>query len=166
MKLINKYRCVGVLLAGFALSCASKQTFAGDEHAIKGEEIYVDSTPLSFNFPFAANLTTAEGKASHLGHYTIVGVTTINVITASATGTFRLVTDSGDILFATMTGHALQPFSLKETVADFTITGGTGRFAGASGEWHVDSHFTYPVNAGAPSNPYFAELVGLISTEK
>ena len=74
-----------------------------------------------------------------------------------------LVAENGDILFLTLTGHALQPFSLKETVGDLTITGGTGRFETTTGGWHIDSHFVYPVNSGAPSNPYVAEIIGAIS---
>jgi hypothetical protein len=152
-----------LLLSTCALSAILPPSSASDELAIKGTEIFVDNTPISFNFPFSSSLTTAEGKATHLGHYVIVGITTVNVATASATGTLRVITDGGDILFVTVTGHALFPFSLKETVADMTITGGTGRFEGATGGWHVDSHFAFPVNAGVPQNSYVAELTGIIS---
>jgi hypothetical protein len=132
----------------------------------KGKEVFVDSTPLSFSFPFASNLTTAEGKATHIGRYTIGGVTVINVTSATATGTFRMVAANGDILFLTMTGYALQPFSLKQTVAYFTVTRGTGRFEGATGSWTSDSHFVHPVNAGISPNPYVAQLTGTISLPK
>ena len=157
----NQFLHVALLIMAFTLFSFS--TMADQQLAINGTEIYVDSTPISFVFPLASNLTTAEGEASHLGHYTIVGLTTIDVTTASATGTFRLITEAGDILFLTMTGHALQPFTLKETVADLTVTGGTGRFVGATGGWHMDSHFVYAVNAGMASNPYVGQISGVIS---
>jgi hypothetical protein len=163
MKILKSSINAALLVTTCALSAISPSSFASDELAIKGTEISVDNTPISFNFPFSSSLTTAEGKATYLGHYVIVGITTVNVATATATGTLRVITDGGDILFLTVTGHALFPFSLKETVADMTITGGTGRFAGATGGWHVDSHFAYPVNAGVPQNSYFAELTGSIS---
>ena len=115
---------------------------ANDQITIKGKEIYVDSTPVSFNFPFSSSVATAQGQATYLGNYTIIGAITVNVTTASATGIYRLVAEDGDILFLTLTGHALQPLSLKETVADFTITGGTGRFAGARGTVTVDQRAT------------------------
>ena len=156
----------GLLLTALTLLTLAYPAMAGDQVPFKGKEIYVDSTPLSFNFPFASNLTTGEGRATHLGHYTIVGVTVINVTTASATGILRVTTGKGDILFVTMTGHALQPFSLKETVADFTITGGTGRFEGATGSWQTDSHFVNAVNAGVVPNPYVATLNGIISLSR
>ena len=156
----------GLLLATLTLLPLFSPAMASDQVSFRGHEIYVDSTPFSFNFPFSSNLTTGEGKAAYLGHYTIVGVTVINVTNATATGILRLTTGRGDILFVTLTGHALQPFSLKETSADFTITGGTGRFEGATGSWHTDSHFVNAVNAGVVPNPYFAEITGTISRPK
>ncbi len=155
--------CISACLLITALNCPSLSLAGGEQLVIKGREIYVDSTPISFAFPFSSALSTAEGKATHLGHYTIVGVLTVDVTTATATGIFRLTTEDGDILFLTLTGYALQPFSLKETVGDFTVTGGTGRFANATGGWHLDSHFVYPVNAGAASNPYVGQLDGVVS---
>src|SRR4051812_10125163 len=139
---------------------------AGELVSFKGKEASVDSTPLSFSFPFVSNLTTAEVKGTHLGNYTIIGVNVINVTSATATGTFRMVAANGDILFLTMTGYALQPFSLKQTVAYFTVTRGTGRFEGATGSWTSNSHFVYPVNAPVSVNPYVADLTGTISLPK
>ena len=155
---------VSLVLMALTLLTLARPVMAGDQVPFKGEEMYVDSVPLSFHFPFASNLTSAEGEATHLGHYTIVGVTVINVLAASATGNLTVTADNGDMLFVTLTGHALMPFSLKETVADFTITGGTGRFEGATGGWHTDSHFANAVNAGVTPNPYVAVLEGAIST--
>jgi hypothetical protein len=157
----NQSLHVALLITAFTL--VSFSTMADQQLAINGTQMYVDSTPISFVFPLASNLTTDEGEASHLGHYTIIGITTIDVTTASATGTFRLVTEAGDILFLTMTGHALQPFTLKETVADLTVTGGTGRFVGATGGWHLDSHFANAVNSGVTPNPYVGQISGVIS---
>jgi hypothetical protein len=137
---------------------------AKDQVPYKAIEVFVDSTLVSFSYPFATNLTTAEGDATYLGHYTVTGVTVINVLLASATGIFTMTADNGDMLFLTMTGHALQPFSLKETVADFTVTGGTGRFEGATGSWKADNHFAFAVDAGISPNPYVAEIEGTIST--
>jgi hypothetical protein len=70
---------------------------------------------------------------------------------------------NGDMLFLTLTGHALKPLSLKETVGRYTVTGGTGRFAGVTGGWTFDAHFAFPVNAGAPVNPYTALISGQFS---
>jgi hypothetical protein len=154
---------VGLLLAALALLTLAQPAWANDPVQFKGKEVFVDNTPLSFTFPFASNLTTAEGRLTHFGHYTLIGVTVIDVTTATATGILRMTVANGDILFVTVTGHALQPFSLKQTVAIFTITGGTGRFEGATGSWTTDSFFVNAVNAGVSPNPYVGVLKGSIS---
>ena len=158
----QKYFKIGLYLTVLSLLLLAYPAMADNVVSFKGKEIFVDSTPVGFTFPFASNLTTGEGKASHLGHYTLIGITVINTTTATATGTLRMTVGNGDILFVTVTGHALQPFSLKDTVADFTITGGTGRFEGATGSWHTDSHFVNAVNAGVIPNPYVATITGTI----
>jgi hypothetical protein len=163
MQIFKRHSTTAFLLTALALAPLCQNATADDQLEIKGQQIYVDSTPVSFTFPFSTTLTTAEGKATHLGHFVVVTVTTVNVLNATATGTMRVITDGGDTLFATLTGYALQPFSLKETVADITITGGTGRFEGANGGWRQDSHFDFAVNAGVPVNPYIAYLAGAIS---
>src|SRR6185437_8187111 len=117
----------------------------------------------SFVFPLSTSQVVAEGRLTHFGRYTLSGVTVVNVLLASATGTVTMTFADGDRLFLTLTGHALQPFSLKETVAVFTVTGGTGRFAGVTGGWQTDSHFAFAVNAAAPVNPYTAVLCGRFS---
>ena len=109
MQIFKRHSTTAFLLTALALAPLCRNASAGDELEIKGEEASVDSTPLSFNFPFSTSLTTAEGNATHLGHYVYVGVTVVNVLTATATGTVRIITDGGDILFATVTGHAGSP---------------------------------------------------------
>jgi len=154
----------GLFLAALTLLTLARPALAEDDLvSFKGKEVFVSSIPSSFVFPFATNLTVAEGRLTHFGHYTLSGVTVINVLLASATGTVTMTFRNGDSLFLTLTGHALQPFSLKETVANLTVTGGTGRFAGVTGGWTTDSHFAFAVNAGAPVNPYTASISGQFS---
>jgi hypothetical protein len=164
----SKQNCIkiGLVLATLSLLLQALPAMADNSFSFKGKEIYVDSTPFAFQFPFASSLTTGQGRATHLGHYTVIGVTVINVTTATATGILRMIVDNGDILFVTMTGHALQPLSLKQTVADFTITGGTGRFEGATGSWQTISDFPNQVNAGVIPNPYVARITGTIFKAK
>jgi hypothetical protein len=73
------------------------------------------------------------GTATHLGRFTATFTATVTLATASATGSIRLVAANGDSLDATFSGHATattEPNVVAiEEVA--TISGGTGRFAGA-----------------------------------
>jgi hypothetical protein len=79
------------------------------------------------------------GTATHVGNYTIVNSHCLNLVTGALTGgSFVKTAANGDQLFGTYVGSAsvIQPpspigiFSISGTV---TFTGGTGRFAGATG---------------------------------
>jgi hypothetical protein len=160
----NHYKTnLGLFLAALTLLTVARPAMAEDSVFFKGKEVSVSSTSVSFVFPLSTSQVVAEGRLTHFGHYTLSGLTVVNVLSASATGTATMTFADGDMLFLTLTGHALQPFSLKETVANFTVTGGTGRFAGVTGGWTTDSHFAFAVNAGAPVNPYTALLRGQFS---
>ena len=168
MQLIKSKRnqaTIGLFLATLTLLILARPALADDSDSVsfKGKEVFVSSTPVSFSFPFASNQTVAEGRLTHFGHYTLTGLTVINVMLASATATSTMTFANGDMLFLTSTGYALQPFTLKETVGSYTVTGGTGRFEGATGGWTFVDHFDFAVNAGAPVNPYSAVLKGSFS---
>ena len=62
-----------------------------------------------------------------------------------------------------MAGHAV-PTDLTRTVANFTVTGGTGRVEGATGSFTADNQFGFAVNPPVSPNPYVAEIEGTIST--
>jgi len=151
------------LLAALVLLPFARPALGAEEVAFKGEEVFVSSTPVSFSAPLAVNDTVATGTLTEFGRYTLTGRTVINVLLASATATSTMAFTNGDQLLLTMTGHAVEPFSLQETVGTYTVTGGTGRFAGATGGWSFVAHFDYPVNAGVAVNPYTAVLDGHFS---
>ena len=75
---------------------------------------------------------SAEGTATHLGRYAAQFNGTVNVLDGTAAGSFTFTAENGDQLFATFLGLGVgAPIAnITETV---TITGGTGRLAGASG---------------------------------
>lgn len=86
--------------------------------------------------------TSVGGQATHLGQFSIDAPHRVNLATlpAEAAGTFRLTAADGDTLTATFSGlgtPAATPgvFSIVETA---TITGGTGRFTGATGNFVVE----------------------------
>ena len=162
MKLKQNYVKVGLLLTALALLPLVYPAMAKDDVPFKGVEVGALSF-VSFDFPFATISGTGEGEATHLGHYTVTCILVVDVTSATETGTWTLTAADGDMLFMTTTGIALQPPSLKETVDTFTVTGGTGRFEGATGSWVMDSHFAF-VFGGTGSDPYEAVLEGIIST--
>jgi hypothetical protein len=84
-----------------------------------------------------AATTTSSGDLAHVGAYT--GQSTEQFIpgappTFSFVGTVTLTAANGDKLFATFTGSGAFTSATTQTSTNtFTITGGTGRFDGASG---------------------------------
>jgi hypothetical protein len=90
--------------------------------------------------PFASVETSAVGTGTHLGRFTIELPHTVNFATSSAQGTCTIVAANGDTLVASFTGQA-QVGPIVSIVEQATITGGTGRFAGASGTFTIQRLF-------------------------
>ena len=161
-KTIRTGVAAALLLAALTLLPVAYPTLAGDQVPYKGQEVgTVTAGP--FQYPFGHSSTTAEGEATHIGHYTLVGTFAVDVRFATATGVYTLTAANGDQLFLDMEGHAVLT-DFTKTVANFTVTGGTGRFQGATGSFTADNQFEFAVNLGISSNPYVADIEGTIST--
>jgi hypothetical protein len=95
-------------------------------------------------FPFRSISREGGGTATHLGKYTEHVTAQINLLTMHATGTATFTAANGDTLTATVEGQA----SLTATpgvlsiVEVYTITGGTGRFADATGSFTLKNTVT------------------------
>jgi hypothetical protein len=77
------------------------------------------------------------GLATHLGEFTYSYKVLVNIQEGSATGTGELIAPDGDRVFLSITGQG-EPIgtdvaNLNSIVEIDSITGGTGRFAGATG---------------------------------
>ncbi len=77
----------------------------------------------------------ATGNATQLGQFSLAIPHIVDLATRTATGTYEFVAANGDTLIAEFTGSAMPTptpgvLAIVETA---TITGGTGRFAGATG---------------------------------
>ena len=100
-------------------------------------------------FPIVSVSLQAGGHATHLGRFTMTSVHDVDFLTfrsvpGSAAAT--LVAANGDQLFTTLEGEARpleQPgvFLIEET---YHITGGTGRFTGATGTFVLERTTTPP----------------------
>ena len=118
--------------AGNATSLVGR---AGKEVPFKGSlEGIVTITPLTP--PLASVLIEGTGNATHLGLFTVEIPHLVNMATRTATGSYEFTAANGDTLTADFTGQASPTtpgvLSIMETA---TITGGTGRFAGATGSF-------------------------------
>ncbi len=72
----------------------------------------------------------ASGNATQLGQYTRVETLLLNPFTGAFTGTIDFTAANGDVLSVAVAGQ----FTTGTTaVGTYTMTGGTGRFVGATG---------------------------------
>jgi hypothetical protein len=79
----------------------------------------------------------ATGNATHLGRFTLDVPHAVDPATRIAVGTYQFTAANGDTIYAEFTGLATPTETpgvlyIEETA---TITGGTGRFAGATGSF-------------------------------
>lgn len=90
----------------------------------------------------------ATGTATHLGRFTIEIPHLVDLTTGIGTGTYEFTAANGDRLFASFTGQG-SPTEIPGVVSileNATITGGTGRFANASGEFVALRSFDFATN--------------------
>ncbi len=122
-----------VILAMTAITNASADGTRPFKGSLQAIEV---NTP---GFPIVIAAATGSGHATHLGSYTVSYTVTINVLTGVGTAQAVFVAANGDTVSAqgqgqfTPTGPAL-----GSIVEAYSITGGSGRFAGASGSFILE----------------------------
>lgn len=92
------------------------------------------------SFPTMFVTATGSGEATLLGQITVNYQTKVNLSDLSQSGSVSLAGIDGDSLLATGVGQAIKDGTpgMFSVVENYTITGGTGRFAGASGTFTVE----------------------------
>src|SRR5215213_7974917 len=90
-------------------------------------------------FPTVFVNGTGSGNATQLGLYTISYQAQVNIPTLAGSTSATLVAADGSSLFATGSGQGTLTATpgIVSIVETYTITGGTGRFEGASGSFTV-----------------------------
>ncbi len=84
-------------------------------------------------FPVFLQVLGGSGNATHLGRFTVEAQWQVNVLTGIGVGTFTLTGANGDTLVGTATGTSVILDGVAYITETCMITGGTGRFAGATG---------------------------------
>ena len=117
-------------------SPSSSVAEAGVTAATGGSELPVRGTlEASETEDGALHHLVGTGEATHLGRFTLASDFTVNSTTASAVGTATWTAANGDEIFTTTIGQAVITFPMAAITETSTITGGTGRFADASGSF-------------------------------
>ena len=118
-----------------ALSNDKEVPFKG---RLEGTATVTPGTP-----PFLSASVEGTGNATHLGRFTVAIPHVVNAMTRTSTGTYEFTAANGDTVTAGFTGQStLTAPGVLAVVEAATITGGTGRFANASGSFTVERVLT------------------------
>jgi hypothetical protein len=122
-----------VSLASIAVSAVAAETpFKGTVDAVE--------TTTQVAFPTVSLDREGGGTATYLGRYTEHVTMQINVLTMASTGTAQFTAANRDTLLATVAGQATRTGPTVLSIVEvYTITGGTGRFADATGRFTLTS---------------------------
>ena len=122
-----------ILTAALAVPAAAQHQvpFKG---AMQGQDF-----DIAFTNTTVTVLTVGTGIGTLVGQFSFTQTVTVDFATSTSTGSARLIAANGDSIDTTFVGFggpADTPDLLKITEIH-TITGGTGRFAGAQGSFTV-----------------------------
>ncbi|MFO0848282.1 MAG: hypothetical protein U0871_06970 [Gemmataceae bacterium] len=128
----------GLVLALVAGLVLAGPVAAGDPVPFKGGFAGTDLGRPIPNTPFASVIVEAEGNSTQLGRFAYTAQITVNTATGVGSGTFVFTAANGDTVYGTVSGRAaFTPPNVLSIAETATITGGTGRFAGATGGFDV-----------------------------
>jgi hypothetical protein len=129
------------VIAGALMLCLAGPVSAGDQVPFRGSMSGTATiTPVSP--PIVSVLLETSGTASQLGRFTLEAPHIVNQATLTATGTYLFTAADGSTLTATLAGSASMVAPGVLAIAETgTITGGTGRFDGATGSFSTERTF-------------------------
>jgi hypothetical protein len=132
MKTISLLAAMFLTVAFASAGMASEQIpFHGSFAAVEIDE--VQGTTLLVD-------GSGTGNATHLGRYTVTFEAVVNLETGAGFGTMIFVAANGDSIFTSFNGQGTptpEP-NIFLVVELETITGGTGRFADATGSFRLE----------------------------
>jgi hypothetical protein len=114
--------------------------------------------------------TTATGTGTHLGRFSLIREITGNLVNFSATGSAEWIAANRDSISTTIVGQAELsdiPGGFLKVTEIHTITGGTGRFAGAEGSFTVELFHKLAVSGvagGVETHDIFGSFHGTITS--
>jgi len=129
------------IAAAALILCLAGPVSAGDQVPFRGSMSGTATiTPVSP--PIVSVLLETSGTASQLGRFTLEAPHIVNQATLTAEGTYLFTAADGSTLTATLSGSAsmVSPGVLAIS-EEAIVTGGTGRFEGATGSFSTDRTF-------------------------
>jgi hypothetical protein len=131
--ILNPLKGAAILaLAAGTFTLTPAKALAGDQVPFKTG--FDTVAHITVNFPIASVAVVGGGLASHLGAMTLETTDqTVNLITQLGTATYYFTAANGDVIEAKFFFTSLPTATGVSLDGVWTITGGTGRFVGASG---------------------------------
>jgi hypothetical protein len=131
---------VAALSPAAAQGATSSSAVAGHEVAFRGLVAGVETNDGAF--PVVTIQGRGIGVATHLGGFTYVNPHIVNALKMHGCGTYTVTAANGDKITADGCGDATvvsgtPPNAILSIAETNSITGGTGRFAGATGSFTV-----------------------------
>jgi hypothetical protein len=129
-------------------------SFTGETHAV-------------FEPPITLVITgTQTGTATHLGRFTATSEARVNTTNNTGTGTFNFTAANGDQLWTATEGaeNEFVPPNVSKVTLQARITGGTGRFVGATGTFTIN--FTDTIDHATSSATEVGSFDGRLNFNK
>lgn len=128
------------VIAAALIVCLAGPVSAGDQVPFRGS--MSGSATITGQPPIVSVLLETSGTASQLGRFTLEAPHIVNQATLTAEGTYVFTAADGSTLTATLAGSAeMVAPGVLEISEEATITGGTGRFEGATGSFSTERTF-------------------------
>src|SRR6185312_14550660 len=129
---LSSARRIAAALAVVAVLAFARPATAGGPVPFRGD-LDGDVTHTSIDAQTDSVLVEVTGTATHLGYFAVAVPHLVNTTNRTAMGTYEFTAANGDTLTAQFTGQASPTPTpgVLYIVEVATITGGTGRFAGA-----------------------------------
>ena len=137
---MKRYSCgAGLALAVVAVLGLAGPAAAGDQVPFHGK-LEGDVSRAPAPPPFVLVDIDGSGTATLLGRFTVDVPHLVDTTTRTAVGSYQFTAANGDTVYAEFTGqaHATDVPGVVYIEESATITGGTGRFAGATGSFQVE----------------------------
>ena len=149
-----------LLLVAVTLAFAPQQARADEQVPFRAA--FTTEFESVVEFPIVHVMVIGHGTATHLGKATAVTTNqAVNLITGAATATYTLTAANGDTVVLEMEFEVTFLPDGVEFEGIYTVTGGTGRFAGATGGGTMSGSATFT----GPSNGVGSfTVVGTISS--
>jgi len=127
-----------LLLIVLASTVFAAPTASGQQLLLKGSMQTAETQQAIFPTLYVSAM--GSGNATQLGLFTISSQAQVNIPTLASSTSTTLVAADGSSLFGVGTGQGTPTATpgIVSIVETYTITGGTGRFAGASGSFTVE----------------------------